>query len=316
MLLRNPTLHLWAEMLDKALNRPRRCVAERADGMAFDLFGDFIQHVDLGRRRITGAHAFHHTPHPACAFTAGRALAAAFMLVEIGQARNGADDVGGLVHYDDGRSAKTGADFLTAVEIHRHVHHHGRRNQRNGRSAGDYREQIVPPAAHAAAMLFDQLTERNAHRLFDDAGFFDMARNLEKFRAMVVFTAKAFEPRGTAPQDGRNHRDALHIIHGRRAAIKTSACREWRFQARLAFFAFQTFNHRGFFAANIGARAAMDEDVKIIARFGGIFAKQTGGIRLGHSLFENLGFENILATNVDIGGACAHCETGDQRTFD
>ncbi len=44
------------------------------------------------------------------------------------------------------------------------------RDQRDRRTAGDHREQVVPPAADAAAMLLDQLVERDAHRFFDHAG--------------------------------------------------------------------------------------------------------------------------------------------------
>jgi hypothetical protein len=39
--------NLDPEMADQALDRPGRRVAERADGVAFDLLGDVEQHVDL-----------------------------------------------------------------------------------------------------------------------------------------------------------------------------------------------------------------------------------------------------------------------------
>src|SRR6202165_1064565 len=38
---------LRAEVAQQALHRPRRAVAERADGVALDLLGDLEQHVDL-----------------------------------------------------------------------------------------------------------------------------------------------------------------------------------------------------------------------------------------------------------------------------
>ena len=37
-----------AEMPDQPLDRPRRGFAERADRVAFDLLGDFLQHIDFG----------------------------------------------------------------------------------------------------------------------------------------------------------------------------------------------------------------------------------------------------------------------------
>src|SRR5690349_8913740 len=65
-----------AEMPDKPLHRPRRGVAERADGMTLDLVADLQQHIDLGDLSLAARHALEHAPHPARAFAAGGALAA------------------------------------------------------------------------------------------------------------------------------------------------------------------------------------------------------------------------------------------------
>src|SRR3546814_10248624 len=56
------------------------------------------------------------------AFTAGRALTAAFMFVEIRQARNGANNISGLVHDNDGCSTEPRTEFLQAIEIHGGFH--------------------------------------------------------------------------------------------------------------------------------------------------------------------------------------------------
>src|SRR3979490_504720 len=71
---------LRAEMADQALDRPGRRVAQRADGVAFDLLADFLQQVDSRTLGIAPPHAGHHPPHPPGAFAARGALAAAFML--------------------------------------------------------------------------------------------------------------------------------------------------------------------------------------------------------------------------------------------
>src|SRR5690348_14724471 len=99
-------LDLVTEMRDQALDRPGRGVAERADGVAFDLLGHFEQHVDLALLRAALRHAGQHAPHPAGALAARRALAAAFVLIEVGEPRDGADQVGRLVHDDDRRRAE------------------------------------------------------------------------------------------------------------------------------------------------------------------------------------------------------------------
>src|SRR6516225_8172716 len=79
----NAALDLVPEVTDEALHWPSRAIAERADGMALDLGRDLHQHVDLSFVRAALGHAGQHAPHPSHAFTAGRTLAAALMLVEI-----------------------------------------------------------------------------------------------------------------------------------------------------------------------------------------------------------------------------------------
>src|SRR6185503_19870258 len=79
----NPPLDLRAEMADQALDRPRRRIAQRADGVALDLGGDLEQQVDLALVGAALGHAGEHPPHPAGALAARGALAAALMLVEI-----------------------------------------------------------------------------------------------------------------------------------------------------------------------------------------------------------------------------------------
>src|SRR4051794_34080888 len=84
---------LRTEMPNEALHRPGGAVAERADGVPLDLLGHIEQHVDLALLRAAVGHPRQHAPHPAHALAARRTLAAAFMLVEIGDTRERLDDV-------------------------------------------------------------------------------------------------------------------------------------------------------------------------------------------------------------------------------
>src|SRR5208337_5455405 len=154
-------LDLRPEVGDEALDRPGGGVAERADRVALDLFRHVEQHVDLALLRPALRHPGQDPPHPPRAFAAGRALAAALVPVEVGDARDRAHDVGRLVHHDHGRRAEAGAKLAERVEVHRTVDDLRRRHHPHRRAAGDYREQIVPAAPHPAAMLLDQLAERD-----------------------------------------------------------------------------------------------------------------------------------------------------------
>src|SRR5262245_21232233 len=193
-----------AEAADEALDGPGGGVAEGADGVAFDLAGDIQEQIDFAVVGFALGHALQDAPHPTGAFAARRALAAAFVLVEIGDARDGADHVGGLIHDDDGGGAEAGAvrGGHQRVEIHQHGLGLGRIDHAHRGAAVDDGFQIAPAAAHAAAMLFDELFQRNAHRLFDVAGLVHVAGDAEHLGAGVVGLPDASEPFGAAPQDG------------------------------------------------------------------------------------------------------------------
>src|SRR3546814_3241328 len=112
-------------------------------------------------------------------------------------------------------------------------------------------------------MLVDQLAKRDAHRFLDHAGLVHMAADLEQLGALVILAPDRGEPRRAAAQDRRDDRDALDIVHRRRATVKARARRARGFQARLALLALEAFDQRGFFAPDVSPGAAADEDVTV-----------------------------------------------------
>eukprot|EP00850_Spirogloea_muscicola_P024277 SM000555S17871 [mRNA] locus=s555:433:3088:- [translate_table: standard] len=150
-------LQLWPEVADETLDGPCSCIPKRTNGVTLYLFGDLLQHVNLLEARVTGLHALQDLPHPGRALTAGRALAAALVLVKVGQARDRVHHVGALVHDDDGGSAQARLHGLEGVKVHEHVVADGLGQQRHGRAAGDDGEQVVPAAAHSAGVALNEL---------------------------------------------------------------------------------------------------------------------------------------------------------------
>src|SRR3546814_14862495 len=69
------------------------------------------------------------------------------------------------------------------------------------------------------------------------------------FRSLVILAPERGEPRRAAAQDRRDDRDALDIVHRRRATVKARARRARGFQARLDLLALEAFASRGFFVA-------------------------------------------------------------------
>src|SRR6185503_6907975 len=151
-----------------------------------------------------------------------------------------------------------------------------------------------------------QLAERDAHRLFDDARLVHVAADLEELGALVVVAPEAGEPARAAAQDRGGDGDALDVVDRRRAAIEPRARRKRGLEPRLALLPLEAFDHRGLFAADIGAGAAVDEDVEIVTRSAGVLADQPGVIGLGHGSKQRLRLADVFAADVDIGGARTH----------
>ncbi len=237
------------------------------------------------------------------------------MLEERCQTGNRLDDVGGLVHDDQAAGAERRFLVAHAVKVHDGIHHVFALDDRARCTAGNNRQQIVPAAANAAAVLFDQITERNAEAFFDDARRVHMARNLEQLGADIVRASDGREPGRATTQDRRRNGNRFHVVHGRRAAIKAHICREWRLQTRLALLAFKAFEQSCFFATDVSTGAVGYENIHIPAALVAL-AEQTGLVALVDSGLQRFTLTHELAANINIGSVCAHGATGDYAAFD
>ncbi len=143
-----------------------------------------------------------------------------------------------------------------------------------------------------------------------------MAGNPEQFGARVVRAPHAGKPAATAPHDRRDHGDGFNVVHCGRAAIQTRASRKWRLHARHAFFALKAFQHRGFFAADVGASAMRQIEVKIPTGFRGVFAQQSGVITFVNRRLQRFALADEFTADINIGCMCPHRKGGNQRPLD
>src|SRR5262249_43283777 len=313
----DPPLDLGPEMPQQSLHRPSGAVAEGADGMTLDLGRDLPQRVDLALLGTAFRHAREHAPHPAHAFAAGRALTAALVLVEIGDARHRLHDVSRFIHDDHGGGAERRFLLAAAVEIHQQrVGLIGaRRHHRHRRAAGNHREQIVPAAAHPARMLVDQLAQGDAHRFLDVAGLVDVAGDAEELGAGVVGPANAGEPGGAAAQDVGDLRNRLHVVDRGGAAIEAYVGRERRLEPRLTLFALEAFEQRRLLAANVGAGAVMEVEVEVPAVHVA-FADQPRVIGLIDRRLQPFALAHEFAADIDVAGVRRHGSAGVEAALD
>ena len=99
----------------------------------------------------------------------------------------------------------------------------------------------------------------------------------------------------------------LDVVDRGRAAIEAGAGRERRLQARLALLAFQAFQQRGLFAADVGAGAVVDVDVEVPA-VDVVLADQLGLVGLLDRRLQALALEHVFAADVDVAGVRPHRE--------
>jgi len=229
VILVDPLLDLMPVVPDESLNWPGSSIAQGTDGMSFDLFGQFPEHVDLGVVGLSDLEASHHVCEPAGPLPAGRALAAALVLVELGQSEDALDDVGLLVHHDHRRSAQTALQLPQRVEVHQDVFAELFGQEADAGPAGDDGLEVVPAADHSAAVAVDEFSEGNRHFLLDGAGVVDVAGNAEELGAAVVGPAEGGEPRGAPAHDGRADCHCLHVCDGGRTVEDSAVGREGGF---------------------------------------------------------------------------------------
>mmetsp|Transcript_19846 Transcript_19846/g.46594 ORF Transcript_19846/g.46594 Transcript_19846/m.46594 type:complete len:218 (+) Transcript_19846:60-713(+) len=159
----DPVLDVLLEMPEQALHRPSRGVPERADGMALDLPADLLEHGYLPLVGVALLHPDEYVLEPRRALPARRALAAALVLVEVGEAADGPDHVHRVVEHGDGGGAQAGTLRAEVVELHEGLVALRLVEDGHGRTAGDARLEAVPPVPHPPAVLLDELLKRDGH---------------------------------------------------------------------------------------------------------------------------------------------------------
>src|SRR6516162_4471206 len=164
-------------------------------------------------------------------------------------------------------------------------------------------------------MPLDQFAERNAHRLFDVAGPLDLAGNAVELRAGIIGPSDAGKPGSAAAHDVRHLRDGLDVVHRGWAAVESHIGREWRLEPRHSLLAFETFQERGFLAADIGAGAMVHDDVEIEA-VDIVLADELGVISLLNCSLKPLAFANEFTSHIDVASVGRHRAAGDQAALD
>src|SRR5205823_11980124 len=109
---------------------------------------------------------------------------------------------------------------------------------------------------HPAAIFLDQLARSHAGGRQHDARFLDAAGDREAAEALALATAVRGEPLRAPLDDVAHPVERLHVLLERRPAEQADLRHIRGTMSGQPALALDRFDHRGFFAADVGAGAA------------------------------------------------------------
>ena len=313
--VRDPVLELVAVLGKDADRGVAGGVAHAADRRAVVGGGDGDEPVDVLAAAGAGDDAIDDPVHPAHAVAARRALAARLVVVEADQhleqahhARPLGDD-----HHPAGAQARAGRDEAGVVERQRRDLGGGQHLGRD--AAGDDALELLA-AEHAAAVLVQELRERVAVLDLVDAGPLHVARDRDQLRSRALRRADAVEGRGAVADDAGDVGQGLDVVDDGRPLVQAAHRQARRTVARVALPALERCQQPGSLAADVRARAAVDDDVAGELVAGDPLAEPAGGIgfldRAGDAPVRQV----ELAADVDEGVAYLQRPGGDQHRLE
>src|SRR5262249_23745743 len=128
-------------------------------------------------------------------------------------------------------------------------------------SAREIRVELVP-GQHAAAVFVDQLADRDAGGRDMNAGLGHAPGNGEGAQAFALAPALTGETRRAFLPDVADPGHGLPVVLERRPAEEPDLCHVRRPEPGHAALAFDRFDHRRFFAADVCACAAAQLDLR------------------------------------------------------
>ena len=168
----------------------------------------------------------------------------------------------------------------------------------------------------AAADVIDDLAERGAHRDLDEAGVHDVTGQGKGLGAGAAIGTDGTEPRRALLDDVGDVCEGFDVVEAGGPAEEAFIHASGRFGARHAAVAFNGRRHGGAFAADKGARAAVDVHVEALAAAENVVTDQAEFFRLLNGDSQAVHRQRVFRTDIDValGGIRRH--TGYDHAFE
>src|SRR6266850_1227854 len=219
-----------------------------------------------------------------------------------------------IVANDNRAGTEHGTSFSECFEIKPHVAHRSRKiaRRRTGRCEGF---QLASPA-NAARVTKNDIAHGRAHGNLEYAGASHVAANTDKLQSTGAASTLRGEPIH-APRENLRHIDeSFDVIEHRRLLPETSLHWKRRLVARLRAMTLNRLHQRGFFAANVAARADKNFEIEIKLAPEDLFSEEARATAAANLFAKDFFLEMILVPNVENAELRAGNNAGDEHALD
>ena len=117
----NSVFDFISVVLNQALDRPSGSISQSTDSVTLNLFCEFPKSINFSVVSISSFQSFHDVSKPGSSFSARSTLSTTFMLIELGEPKNGLNNISLIIHNNNRRSPKPTFQLPQIIKIHKHI---------------------------------------------------------------------------------------------------------------------------------------------------------------------------------------------------
>ena len=306
-------LVLLPEVADGAQDGVRGCLAEAAEGGVLDDGRHLLEELDVAFLAFSFGDVRQDLQHPLRPLPAGGALPAGLVLAEIHEEAGHVDGALVFVHDDEAARSHDGAQLDDGLVIDRCVQVLDRDAAAGG--TAQLGCLVLLPAGDPAADVIDDGPQRGSHRDLHEADVVHVSGEREDLRPLAFFRADAGIPGAAAEHDLPDVGEGFHVVQDARLLPETGDGGEGGARSRHAAFALDRGHQGRFLAADEGAGALVDLQIKVKAGPEDVLSQEAVLSGLVDGDVQAVDGQRILGAAVDVTLMGSDRPGGDDHAF-
>src|SRR4051794_15039006 len=286
------------EVLQCAEHGVGREAAERAERAEFHGVAEVFDECEVFAHALALDDLLDGLDAAGRADPARRALAAGFDGAEFHGETRLLAHVDAVVEHDDTAVADQAVARGEGLVVERRVEQRAREVGAQG--ASDLYRADRAARERAAAVVVDELAERHAEGRLEQPAVADVAGELDRHRTARATHAEIGIGLGAFGQDEGDGGERQHVVDDGRLAEQAVMRGQWRLCAHEATTAFEAFQQRGLFAANVSAGADAHLEIEAVRGTTDVRAEIAAALRSLDGRVHRLDRVRIFAADVDV----------------